>query len=224
MKLLIVENDLPLQETLSLALRDEGCKLEYASTAAEAESLIQHTAFSLIILDLSLPDKDGAVLLKQWRRQGIACQVLILTNSGELLERVNGLDAGADDYLDKPFLTSELAARVQALIRRRPEPDDNVLQQDDLRINLQTRQVTLQNIAVEVTPKEFALLTRLMKENGQTVHREALQQDIYRWQDDLSSNSLEVHIHHLRRKLGRTRIKTVRGIGYRLESGKPARR
>ncbi|NIF34448.1 two-component system response regulator PmrA [Enterobacter sp. Cy-643] len=218
MKLLIVEDDLLLQEGLALALGGEGYALDCAATAAEADALLQSGEYSLIILDLGLPDKDGATLLSQWRRRGVKNPVLILTARDALEDRVNGLDSGADDYLVKPFALAELQARARALIRRYQGHSDNLLQEDDLTLNLQTQQVLLANQALEITPKEFALLTRLMMRVGQTVHRETLQQDIYSWQDDPGSNTLEVHIHNLRRKLGKDRIKTVRGVGYRLES------
>ncbi|ELY3761411.1 two-component system response regulator PmrA [Cronobacter universalis] len=217
MKLLIVEDDLLLQEGLALALGNEGYALDCAANAAEGDALLQSGEYSLIILDLGLPDKDGATLLSQWRRSGVTTPVLILTARDALEDRVSGLDAGADDYLVKPFALAELHARVRALIRRYQGHSDNLLQHDDITLNLQTQQVLLQGAPVEVTPKEFALLTRLMMRIGQTVHRETLQQDIYSWQDDPSSNTLEVHIHNLRRKLGKTRIRTIRGVGYRLE-------
>ncbi|EPH6764144.1 two-component system response regulator PmrA [Cronobacter dublinensis] len=217
MKLLIVEDDLLLQEGLAIALGNEGYALDCASSAAQGDALLQSGEYSLVILDLGLPDKDGATLLSQWRRSGVSTPVLILTARDALEDRVSGLDAGADDYLVKPFAVAELHARVRALIRRYQGHSDNLLQHDDITLNLQTQQVLLQGQPVEVTPKEFALLTRLMMRIDQTVHRETLQQDIYSWQDDPSSNTLEVHIHNLRRKLGKTRIRTVRGVGYRLE-------
>ncbi|HDR2753551.1 MULTISPECIES: two-component system response regulator PmrA [Enterobacter] len=220
MKLLIVEDDLLLQEGLSLALANEGYALDCAATAAEADSLIQSGEYSLVILDLGLPDKDGATLLSQWRRRGISNPVLILTARDSLEDRINGLDSGADDYLVKPFALAELQARARALIRRYQGHSDNLLTDGDITLNLQTQQVLRNLQPVEVTPKEFALLTRLIMRSGQTVHRETLQQDIYSWQDDPGSNTLEVHIHNLRRKLGKDRIKTVRGVGYRLESQK----
>jgi two-component system response regulator BasR len=218
MKLLIVEDDLLLREGLVLAMNSEGYALDCATTAAEADALIESGEYGMVILDLGLPDKDGATLLKQWRRRSISTPVLILTARDALEDRVNGLDSGADDYLVKPFALAELQARMRALIRRYQGQSDNLLQHDDLTLNLQTQQVLLQGLPVEITPKEFALLTRLMMRIGQTVHRETLQQDIYSWQDDPGSNTLEVHIHNLRRKLGKDRIKTVRGVGYRLES------
>ncbi|KAH8299199.1 hypothetical protein KR044_013096 [Drosophila immigrans] len=215
--LLVVEDDELLQQGLALALTGEGYVCDCAATAAEANSLLITSQYSMVILDLGLPDMDGAALLRQWRRQQIDLPVLILTARDALEDRVDGLDAGADDYLVKPFALVELQARVRALLRRYQGHSDNLMQVDDLQLNLSSQQVYLQQQPVEVTPKEFAILARLIMRAGQTVNRELLQQDLYTWQDDLGSNTLEVHIHNLRRKLGKDRIRTVRGIGYRLE-------
>ncbi|BDH44456.1 DNA-binding response regulator [Salmonella enterica subsp. enterica serovar Choleraesuis] len=218
MKILIVEDDILLQQGLAQALSNAGYAQDCASTAGEADAFISSGEYGLVILDLGLPDKDGATLLSQWRRRGITSPVLILTARDAVEDRVSGLDAGADDYLVKPFALVELQARVRALIRRYQGHSDNLLQHEDLTLNLGSQQVMLDGKPVEVTPKEFALLSRLIMRVGQTVHRETLQQDIYSWQDDPGSNTLEVHIHNLRRKLGKERIKTVRGVGYRLDN------
>lgn len=218
MKLLIVEDDELLQRGIAMALTNAGYACDCSGTAAEAQSLLQSSQYSMVILDLGLPDQDGAILLRQWRRQHVTLPVLILTARDALEDRVDGLDAGADDYLIKPFALAELLARVRALIRRYQGQSDNLVQQDDLSLNLSTQQVCLQDQPLEITPKEFAILSRLIMRAGQTVNRELLQQDLYTWNDDLGSNTLEVHIHNLRRKLGKDRIRTVRGIGYRLES------
>ncbi|MDN5449342.1 MAG: two-component system response regulator PmrA [Enterobacterales bacterium] len=218
MKILIVEDDELIQQGLAKALANESYACDCAATAAQAKSLVQVGQYSLIILDLGLPDQDGASLLRQWRRSGVDVPVLILTARDAIEDRVGGLDAGADDYLVKPFALVELQARVRALIRRFQGHSDNLLQVENIVLNLSTQQVTFEGQQIELTPKEFALLSRLMMRAGQTVNREILQQDLYSWQDDLSSNTLEVHIHNLRRKLGKERIKTVRSVGYRLES------
>ncbi|NLS54352.1 two-component system response regulator PmrA [Hafnia alvei] len=218
MKILIVEDDELIQQGLAKALANESYACDCAATAAQAKSLVQVGQYSLIILDLGLPDQDGASLLRQWRRSGVDVPVLILTARDAIEDRVDGLDAGADDYLVKPFALVELQARVRALIRRFQGHSDNLLQVENIILNLSTQQVTFEGQQIELTPKEFALLSRLMMRAGQTVNREILQQDLYSWQDDLSSNTLEVHIHNLRRKLGKERIKTVRSVGYRLES------
>ena len=218
MKILIVEDDELIQQGLAKALANESYACDCAATAAQAKSLVQVGQYSLIILDLGLPDQDGASLLRQWRRSGVDVPVLILTARDAIEDRVSGLDAGADDYLVKPFALVELQARVRALIRRFQGHRDHLLQVENIILNLSTQQVTFEGQQIELTPKEFALLSRLMMRAGQTVNREILQQDLYSWQDDLSSNTLEVHIHNLRRKLGKERIKTVRSVGYRLES------
>ncbi|MFI8414965.1 two-component system response regulator PmrA [Serratia sp. NPDC078593] len=218
MKLLIVEDDELLQQGLAMAMSSEGYAYDCALTAAEANRLIIASHYSLVILDLGLPDIDGATLLRQWRRQQISIPVLVLTARDSLEDRVDGLDAGADDYLIKPFALSELQARARALIRRYQGHSDNLLHLDNLTLNLASQQVYLQQQPIEVTPKEFAILSRLIMRAGQTVNRELLQQDLYAWSNDLSSNTLEVHIHNLRRKLGKERIRTIRGIGYRLVS------
>lgn len=217
MKLLIVEDDALLLGGLVQALTSDGYAVDAATKGAEACALLQSSQYSLIILDLGLPDRDGGQLLRQWRKENIDLPVLILTARDALEDRVEGLDAGADDYLVKPFALAELKARVRALIRRYQGHSDNLLQQGDLSLNLSSQQVYLNGLSVEITPKEFALLTRLLMRIDQTVHRETLQQDLYSWQDDNGSNTLEVHIHNLRRKLGKDRIITVRGVGYRLE-------
>lgn len=223
MKLLIVENDLPLQESMALMFASEGHQPFCASGVAEAETLAQQSGYGLIVLALGLPDKGAITLLSQWRRSGVACPVLILTEPGALAERVHGLDAGADDYLTKPFGQDELWIKAKALMRRyqlhgeTSEQKETLVHSGDLTLNLQTQQVTLQAMPVEVTPREFALLAQLVALPGETVSRETLLERIS-WQDDAAPNTLEVHIHNLRRKLGKARIKTVRGVGYRLET------
>ena len=149
MKLLIVEDDLLLQEGLALGLANEGYALDCAGTAAEADALIQSGEYSLVILDLGLPDKDGATLLSQWRRRGINNPVLILTARDAIEDRITGLDAGADDYLVKPFALAELQARVRALIRRYQGHSDNLLTDGDITLNLQTPQVLRRDQTVD---------------------------------------------------------------------------
>lgn len=155
MKLLIVEDDLLLQEGLALGLANEGYALDCAATAAEADSLIQSGEYSLVILDLGLPDKDGATLLSQWRRRGVDNPVLILTARDAIEDRIHGLDSGADDYLVKPFALAELQARARALIRRYQGHSDNQVVDGDLTLNLQTQQVLCDSHPVEVTPKSL---------------------------------------------------------------------
>ena len=217
MKILVVEDDTLLRQGLQQALGQEQYSCDVAVNCAEAESLIKVSEYGLIILDLGLPDGDGMSLLKRWRQQGMVQPVLILTARDALDERVAGLDRGADDYMVKPFALAELLARVRALLRRDQKLASNQIISGDLMLDLQQKTVTLAGVPVVLTRREFALLRRLVMQAGKLVSRERLQEDIYDWQDDIGSNALEVHIHHLRRKLGTTRIRTVRGEGYCLE-------
>lgn len=217
MKILVVEDDTLLRQGLQQALSQEQYSCDVAVNCAEADSLVKVSEYGLIILDLGLPDGDGMSLLKQWRQRGMDQPVLILTARDALDERVAGLDRGADDYMVKPFALAELLARVRALLRRDQKLASNQIISGDLMLDLQQKTVTLAGVPVVLTRREFALLRRLVMQAGKLVSRERLQEDIYDWQDDIGSNALEVHIHHLRRKLGTTRIRTVRGEGYCLE-------
>ncbi|POD96031.1 two-component system response regulator BasR [Pectobacterium odoriferum] len=219
MKLLIVEDDKLLQEGLLLALSHEGYACDCADTAKEADALISSAHYSLVILDLGLPDEDGLTLLSRWRKNHYQHPVLILTARDKVNDRVSGLDVGADDYLAKPFALTELQARVRALIRRNQGSSNSKIQVDNITLDLNNQQVLLDGKPVVLTPKEFAILSRLVLKAGSQVHREVLHQDIYAWNDDPSSNSLEVHIHNLRHKIGKDRIRTLRGFGYLLTKG-----
>ena len=218
----VVEDDKNISEIESFALKNAGHQIIECSCAKEFRKQLQERIPELVLLDIMLPDEDGLSILGKLRAtpETKRIPVILVTAKTTEIDKVKGLDAGADDYLVKPFALAELQARVRALIRRYQGHSDNLLTDGDITLNLQTQQVLRQSQPVEVTPKEFALLTRLIMRSGQTVHRETLQQDIYSWQDDPGSNTLEVHIHNLRRKLGKDRIKTVRGVGYRLESQK----
>jgi two-component system response regulator BasR len=215
MKILLIEDDALLLGGLQKALEQHYC-CDVATSIATAR---QYTLddYELIILDLGLPDGDGLTLLKQWRQQGCKLPVLILTARDSLDDRIKGLDQGADDYLIKPFALAELLARVRALMRRRFEKTDNALIFSDLKLDMTHHQVWKDEQELTLTRMEYAILRRLMLHPGKTVQRERLQQDLYDWHDDIGSNTLEVYIHHLRRKIGAEAIKTIRGEGYRLE-------
>lgn len=216
MKILIIEDDQLLREGLQLAFQQEGYASDCAGNLQQAESYVNSTAYSLAILDLGLPDGDGMTLLNQWRKAGNAVPVLILTARDGLEERVRGLNVGADDYLIKPFALSELLARVRAIIRRHQGVSNNLIWVDNISLDLDSHEVTMDGNIIELTPKEFAILSRLMLRAGHRIHREILHQDLYSWDDDPSSNSLEVHVHNLRQKIGKDRIRTLRGFGYLL--------
>ena len=216
MKILIVEDDALLLQGLILAMQSEGYACDGVSTGREAMLCLASGHYSLIVLDLGLPDEDGLHLLQRLRREKVSLPVLILTARDTVEDRICGLDAGADDYLIKPFALEELNARIRALLRRHHNQGDNEIIVDDLRLNVTTRQVWLDGHSMDLTPKEYALLSRLMLKAGSPVHREILYNDIYNWDNEPATNTLEVHIHNLREKIGKDRIRTVRGFGYQL--------
>ncbi|MFQ1008630.1 two-component system response regulator BasR [Gilliamella apicola] len=218
MKILIIEDDSLLQKGLYDGITSNGYVCELASTGKQAEQYIQFGQFSLIILDLGLPDCDGLELLTRWRKKQIDTPVLILTARDTVEDRVEGLDLGADDYLIKPFALTELLARVRALIRRNQGTSDNLISYGPITIDIKQKKVTVNNQEIVLTPKEFIVLSRLMLKAGEKVHRDLLQNDLYDWQSDPNSNVLEVYIHGLRNKLGKNFIRTVRGYGYQLSN------
>lgn len=216
MKILVVEDDALLLQGLVLALEGEGYVCDGVTTIRDAEAWLAASQYSLLILDLGLPDEDGLHFLLRQRRQKKMQPVLILTARDTVQERIAGLDAGADDYLIKPFALDELLARIRALIRRNVNQGDSRVIVGDLALDMTHRQITRGDLPLELTPKEYAILARLMLKAGQPVHREVLYNDIYNWETEPATNTLEVHIHHLRDKIGRTAIRTVRGFGYSL--------
>ena len=216
MKILVVEDDALLLQGLILAMQSEGYACDGVSTAHEAGLSLATGHYSLMVLDLGLPDEDGLHFLERVRREKFTLPVLILTARDTLSVRISGLDTGADDYLVKPFALEELNARIRALLRRHNNQADSELTNGNLRLNLTRRQVWLSEELLELTPKEYALLSRLLMKVGTPVHREILYNDIYNWDNEPATNTLEVHIHNLRDKIGKSRIRTVRGYGYML--------
>lgn len=216
MKILVVEDDTLLLQGLILAMQSEGYACDGVATAQQAALSLANGHYSLVVLDLGLPDEDGLHFLNRMRQQKLSVPVLILTARDTLEDRVSGLDTGADDYLVKPFALEELNARIRALLRRNLNLGDNEVTVENLRLNVTRRQVWLDGELLELTPKEYALLSRLMLKAGSPVHREILYNDIYNWDNEPATNTLEVHIHNLRDKVGKARIRTVRGFGYQL--------
>ena len=217
MRLLLVEDDLELGRGIQKALMRDGDHVDWLTNGDEALIAIRMENFDLVILDLQLPGRDGIDVLKTLRRQAIVTPVLIMTARDTVDERVLGLDCGADDYVVKPVELKELRSRIRALGRRSRgfAASETVL--GDLRLDRNRRQVWFRGEEVDLSRREFAVLAEFVDRPGQVLARENLEIMLYGWADGVESNALEVHIHYLRKKLDGKLIKTVRGLGYKLD-------
>lgn len=214
MRLLLVEDDPLLGDGVRVGLQQSGFVVDWVKDGQAAKLALQAGAYALVVLDLGLPRLSGTDLLKWLRGSGNDTPVLILTARDTVADRVNGLDAGADDYLIKPFDLDELGARIRALLRRAGGRAAPLIVHGQLEIDPATRQVTLAGKPVELSPREYAILLALLEGAGRALSREQLEQSLYGWGDEVESNAVEVHIHHLRKKLGAELIRTLRGVGY----------
>lgn len=214
MRVLIVEDDQGIAGGLATTLKAAGYAVDVSATLALASAALAVETFDLILLDLGLPDGDGLLWLKTLRTRGVMVPVLILTARDALPDRVAGLDEGADDYLVKPFVPEELLARMRVALRRSEGRASPLLQHGDIEIDPAAHTVMLSGKPVRLRAKEFALLLALLRGCGQVLTRQRLEETLYGFDEALESNALEVHIHHLRRKLGDGLVKTVRGVGY----------
>lgn len=214
MQVLLVEDDQSLATGLSKALRSEGFVANHVAAGEAALHAIRVDPPDIIVLDLGLPDMDGLDLLRKIRRSGSTIPVLILTARASINARVSGLDSGADDYLPKPFETPELVARLRVIERRLAGTQETRVTVGDVSMDTLSRQVTCNGEPVELARREFAVLKSLLENRGKIQTREQLESRLYAWGEEVSSNAIEVHIHHLRKKLGADFIKTVRGVGY----------
>lgn len=219
MRILVVEDDPVLADGLKVGLGLGGSAVDVVFTAADARAALAATRFDAVVLDRMLPDGAGLDILAGMRRQGDATPVLLLTAVDETGDRVAGLDAGADDYLGKPFDLDELAARLRAISRRREGRSGPVLKAAGIVLDPATCGVTVDGKAVSLSRREFAVLSALMEWPGIIRSRAELEDRLYGWQEEVESNAVEVHIHNLRAKVGREAIETVRGLGYRLRGG-----
>lgn len=217
MRLLLVEDDVALGEGIHQALSREGYTVDWVKDGASALHAVLSEVFDLAILDLGLPRLDGLAVLRRLRESGSALPVLILTARDATEDRIAGLDAGADDYLIKPFDLSELKARLRALLRRSAGRARVTIEHAGIRLEPATQQVSYKNEPVALTPKEYQLLYELLSPPGRVMTRERLMQLLYGWNEEAESNTLEVHIHHLRKKFSSELIRTVRGVGYLVE-------
>jgi two-component system response regulator QseB len=216
MRLLLVEDDDQLGRGIQRALMRDGDHVDWLQDGSQALVAIRNEAFELIILDLQLPGEDGISVLKTMRRESIETPVLIMTARDTVDERVLGLDCGADDYLVKPVELKELRSRIRALSRRSHGLSSPDIVLGELHVDPAKQQVWYRNNEVELNRREFTLLIEFTNRPGQVLTREYLENVLYGWDEGAESNTLEVHIHHLRKKLDRNVIKTVRGVGYKL--------
>lgn len=220
MRVLVVEDDEGIAQGLSLALRQQGCAVDVAGSVAAGWAALCAEAFEMILLDLGLSDGDGAELLRRVRASpdgGMpdpATPVLIMTARDQVASRIAGLDMGADDYVTKPFDPGELAARMRALRRRAAGRARTLLHWGDLEIDPAHRTVLQAGQAVELSAREFAVLLTLMEVRPRVLSRAQIEASLYDWSTLVDSNAVEVHVHHLRRKLGEAVIRTMRGVGY----------
>ncbi|WP_282284936.1 response regulator transcription factor [Pseudomonas sp. PS02302] len=217
MRVLLIEDDPDLGEGIRTSLREEGYTLDWLKDGESAVHALREEGFDLVVLDLGLPRLDGIQVLRQSRANGLTTPVLILTARDDTEDRVAGLDAGADDYLVKPFDIKELKARLRALLRRRNGPSQIQLEGGGIALDPATRRVTFDAQPVNLTPREYQLLHELLANPGKIFSRDRLMGLLYGWDEGVESNTLEVHIYNLRKKLRADLIRTVRGIGYRLE-------
>lgn len=217
MRLLLVEDEKSLGEGILTALKAEGYTLDWLQDGASALHALSSEPFDLAILDLGLPRMDGLQVLKTLRDRHHHVPVLILTARDGVSDRIAGLDAGADDYLTKPFDSAELKARLRALLRRSNGRAEPLISLRGVVLDPQNQQVKLDGKIVSLSRKEFVLLHELIAQPDRVLTRDRLEQVLYGWNEDVDSNTLEVHIHHLRRKLFPELIRTLRGVGYMIE-------
>ena len=216
MRVLIVEDDDILRDGLGVGLRLAGFSPDAVENCADAAVALAAGDFQVMVLDLMLPDGSGLDLLRRLRTDGVSLPVLVLTARDRLEDRVAGLDAGADDYLGKPFELEELAARLRALLRRFQGRTEGVLQWNGLQLDPARMRGTRGAEEIVFSNREFTILHALMERPGAVMAKTALEERLYGWQEDVESNTVEVHVHKLRSKLGPDFITTVRGVGYRL--------
>jgi DNA-binding response OmpR family regulator len=219
MRVLLVEDDSMIADAIATALRQDGHAVDRVGDGAAATTALSTGGFDLVLLDLGLPRGDGLGVLRAARARHDATPVIIITARDDLASRVAGLDAGADDYLVKPFDLEELAARMRSVVRRGGGRGDPVLEHGELRLNPATREVFRAGQPVNLSTREYAVLEALMQRPGVVLSRAQLEDRLYGWDSEIESNAVEVYVHSLRRKLGGDAIRTRRGAGYYLPKG-----
>lgn len=216
MRILLAEDDPLLGDGLKAGLRQLGFQVDWVRDGVAADRELRSHDYAAAVLDLGLPRLDGMDVLAKVRAAGHTLPIIVLTARDAISERIRGLDLGADDYLLKPIDLQELGARLRAQIRRAHGQPQEQLRIQNLSLDAAARTVTLDGAPVTLSPREFDLLHTLMLSAGRVLSREQIEQQLYSWGQEVDSNAVEVHIHHLRKKLGSQRIQTIRGVGYML--------
>ncbi len=219
--MLLVEDDRMIAEGVRKALRGDGWAADWVADGAAALSAIALEQYDMVLLDLGLPKRAGLDVLRSLRQRGHRLPVMIITARDAVADRIKGLDAGADDYLIKPFDLDELAARMRALLRRQAGRSDSTIRIGKLAIDAATREVTLDGQPVMLSAREYTLLEALAARPGAVLSKAQLEEKIYGWGEEIGSNAVEVYVHALRKKLGVDLIHTVRGLGYLIPRGTP---
>jgi two-component system, OmpR family, response regulator QseB len=216
MRVLLAEDDAMIGEAVRSGLRRQGFAVDWVTDGVAAEQALAVEPYEACVLDLGLPRKEGLAVLRQLRQRGSVLPILVLTARDAVTDRVEGLDAGADDYLVKPFDLAELVARLRAIMRRNAGRATAVIEHGGITLDPAMREVRRNGEVVPLTPREFALLHALLERPGAILSRSQLEERLYGWGEEIESNAVEVHIHMLRRKLGADFIRNVRGVGYRV--------
>ena len=216
MRLLLVEDDSMIGAAAQQGLRGDGHSVDWVRDAREANAALRVGPYDLVLLDLGLPHGDGLALLREWRARRRELPVVIVTARDSVTDRIAGLDAGADDYVVKPFDLDELAARIRAVMRRRAGRAESTLRLGALEMDTAAKRVKWKGKEVELSAREYALLEALANRPGGFLTRAQLEERLYGWDEEIASNAVEVYIHALRRKLDPSLIRTVRGLGYSL--------
>ncbi|QIM68586.1 MULTISPECIES: response regulator [Basfia] len=216
MRILLIEDDALIGNGIKVGLTKSGFSVDWFTDGKTGLQAIKSAPYDAVVLDLTLPGMDGMDILQQWRNEKIDTPVLILTARDTLNDRVTGLQRGADDYLCKPFALAEVIARLQALIRRRYGQANPIVEHSLVKFDPNSRKVSLQGKDIPLTTREYNLLELFMMNKERVLSRSFIEEKLYNWDDEVSSNALEVHIHNLRQKLGKQFIRTVHGVGYAL--------
>ncbi len=217
MRLLLVEDDDLVGDPLHLGLEQQGCAVDWVRDGISAEHALFAENYEIVILDLNIPNRDGITILKNLRAQDNAVPVIIVSARDSIEDRITALNSGGDDYMIKPFDLNELYARVRVLLRRVHGRSSLSIKRGTVELDPSSHSVKRNNHEVTLTRREFSILHMLMENEGKVLSRSRLETSLYAWNDEVESNTIEVHIHHIRKKLGSHLIRTIRGVGYLVE-------